>query len=90
MFDYINVQCPVPAWMSSIVQWQTKDFDCFLETYEISENGFLKTPRGQSITNIGSIYFYGFPRGTHTELVHVVAHIDHAGRVIDFEKLSRV
>ena len=42
MFDYVTCQYPLPGLAdSSAMEFQTKDFDCQMETYKISATGRL-------------------------------------------------
>lgn len=88
MFDYVKVRCPIPEWMSGVDEWQTKDFDRWLETYEISEDGRLKDPHGNEMASATSLNFYGFSDPWYQTFVDVIATFEN-GKVIKFEKINR-
>lgn len=43
MFDYVNCEVPLPGLAPKLKNLQTKDFECYLSTYTIKEDGTLWT-----------------------------------------------
>ena len=39
MFDWVNVEYPLPNGDESEKNWQTKDLDCLMDVYTIAEDG---------------------------------------------------
>lgn len=59
MFDTVRCQRRLPDGLDASKEWlQTKDFDCELETYTITEDGRLLNDDGEPMNFHGWLNFY--------------------------------
>lgn len=63
MFDDITVYYPLPGNVPGAIKFQTKDFECLLDKYTVSADGFLHrtsfdTDKTAPFDYTGEVYFY--------------------------------
>jgi hypothetical protein len=97
MFDHLICRYPLPRPEMQLCEFQTKSFECVLESYEITDRGQLVLRDGETqeavpVAHTGEVLFYDFwpPReiDPNSPLVNFIASIKE-GRVEFIREVNR-